>query len=218
MAVTHQSWEWSNINNVDESQNPTRTINGTPMTLTANQPYDIFTGSVGNRTTIPPASRATQFIVLEELGVTPTGGSSLQIVVNTTAYFQNPDGMVSQGVPAKAIPYPCGASPFETGSVGDTGSDISIPSFKLSPAIYIPPGQKWTIQYFTSQGIAGGAENRGGTIGSSVSYMQYDGVDAIIANKLMDMGVPINLNNVDWYRQQALVENLKSLTQTGGVA
>ena len=133
MAVTHQSWEWSNINNVDESQNPIRAINGTPMTLIANQPYDVFTGSVGNRTTIPP-------------------------------------------------------------------------------------GQKWTIQYFTSQGIAGGAENRGGTIGSSVSYMQYDGVDAIIANKLMDMGVPINLNNVDWYRQQALVENLKSLTQTGGVA
>ena len=90
MAITHQSWEWSNINNVDESQNPIRAINGTPMTLIANQPYDVFTGSVGNRTTIPPASRATQFIVLEELGVTPTGGSSLQIVVNTTSYFQNP--------------------------------------------------------------------------------------------------------------------------------
>jgi len=50
-----------------------------------------------------------------------------------------------------------------------------------------------------------------------VYYMQYDGADALIANNLMEMGVPVNLDNLDWYKQQALANNLQSLTQTGGV-
>ena len=218
MAVSYQTWEWTNI---DESQTsgPSQDIpiNGRAMTLIANQPYDLFVGTVGNQTSIPPATRATQFIVLEDLGVTPTNGSSLQVVVNTTSYFEDPDGIVSKGIPAKAIPYPCGSAPFETGSAaGNSGDAISLPSFKLNPPLYILPGQTWTMQYFTSQGILGGADNGGGTVGGMVYYMQYEGADALIANRLMEMGVPVSLNNVDWYKQQALAKNLSSLTLTGG--
>ena len=59
------------------------------------------------------------------------------------------------------------------------GNAISIPSFKLKPPIYILPGQTWTMQYFTSQGILGGGDNNGGTVGGMVYYMQYDGADAL---------------------------------------
>tara|TARA_R110000824_G_scaffold106578_6_gene251844 strand:+ start:178 stop:840 length:663 start_codon:yes stop_codon:yes gene_type:complete len=218
MAVSYQTWEWSNIEE-SETSGPSQRIpmNGRAITLVANQPYDMFVGTVGNQTSIPPATRATQFIVLEDMGVTPTNGSSLQVVVNTTSYFEDPDGAVSQGVPAKAIPYPCGATPFDTGSAASNdGSAISIPSFKLNPPLYILPGQSWTMQYFSSQGVLGGGDNGGGTVGGMIYYMQYDGVDALVANSLMEMGVPVNLDNLDWYKQQALTNNLKSLTQTGG--
>ena len=72
------------------------------------------------------------------------------------------------------------------------------------------------MQYFSSQGVLGGGDNGGGTVGGMIYYMQYDGVDALVANSLMEMGVPVNLDNLDWYKQQALTNNLKSLTQTGG--
>ena len=98
MAVSYQTWEWSNIEE-SETSGPSQRIpmNGRAITLVANQPYDMFVGTVGNQTSIPPATRATQFIVLEDMGVTPTNGSSLQVVVNTTSYFEDPDGAVSQG-------------------------------------------------------------------------------------------------------------------------
>lgn len=212
MGVTYQVWEWSNVG--QNSQN--REVNGTPQSLTANQSYDIFNGTVGNQTTIPAAAKATQFVVIEDLAVTPTNDSSIQITVNTTDYFQNPDISTTPGIPATAIPYPCGASPYSNGQ-GGTGGDISMTSFKMNPALYILPGQKWTMTYSTRQGVSGGGGNEGGSIGVMIYYMLYDGADALIANKLMEMGVPVSANNVDWYKQEALAKNLRNLTMTGGV-
>ena len=36
-------------------------------------------------------------------------------------------------------------------------------------------------------------------------------------NKLLEMGLPVNQDNVDWYKLQVMSKNLTSLTQTGGV-
>ena len=35
----------------------------------------------------------------------------------------------------------------------------------------------------------------------TVKYTLYDGPDALIANKLLELGVTVNPNNVDWYKR-----------------
>ena len=221
MAVSYQVWEWSNMGDANLNQATNRTPNGKPMPLTANQEYDIFTGSTGNAMTNPPLVRGTQFTLIEEMGVTPTQGSQVQIVVNTTSYFKNPDGVVSDGIPATAIPYPCGASVWSETTSPTTdprGTGITLPSFKLDPPLYIMPGQKWTMVYKSTQGVAGNVgDNSGGSVGCMIYYMMYDGIDALIANKLVEMALPVNLNNIDWFKQKTLAQNLKSLTMTGGI-
>jgi hypothetical protein len=37
-----------------------------------------------------------------------------------------------------------------------------------------------------------------------VKYTLYDGPDALIANKLLEMGITVNPNNVDWYKRSLL--------------
>lgn len=211
MAVTYQVWEWTNM----ATNSPERTVNDIPAAITANQEYDLFTGTVGNQTTIPPQVRANQFVVIKEMGVTPTNQSFIQVRINTTDYFQNPDLSAMKGLSANAIPYPCGASSYGNGQGGD-GSSVTIPSFKLEPALYILPGQTWTMLYSSEQGITGGAGNEGGTVGVMIYYVLYDGADALVANKLLEMGIPVTESNVDWWKQQALAANLSNLTMTGG--
>ena len=204
-----QTWEWSNLTSAGTGNSVGRQIQGSPVAIAANVPQDIFTGDVGNTITIPPYTGATQFVVIEDMAVTPTGGSSIQITVNTTDYFQNPDITKINGIPALAIPYPCGASSSNSAD----GTEILMNSFKMHPALYILPGQKWTMKFVSVEGIAGGTGNEGGAVGTMIYYTLYDGPDALIANKLLEMGVPINVDNVDWYKMQLISKN-----NVGGVA
>tara|TARA_Y100000034_G_scaffold47395_1_gene58374 strand:- start:53 stop:958 length:906 start_codon:yes stop_codon:yes gene_type:complete len=50
----------------------------------------------------------------------------------------------------------------------------------------------------------------GDAVAAFVKYTLYDGPDALIANKLLEMGVTVNPNNVDWYK--------RTLIEQGGVA
>tara|TARA_R110000851_G_scaffold161993_4_gene305722 strand:+ start:376 stop:1299 length:924 start_codon:yes stop_codon:yes gene_type:complete len=50
----------------------------------------------------------------------------------------------------------------------------------------------------------------GAAVAAFIKYTLYDGPDALIANKLLEMGVTVNPNNVDWYK--------RSLIEQGGVA
>ena len=101
MAVTYQSYEWMNTK---------RTVNAQPEAMDSNINYDIFTGTTGNSISTANLVRSTQFVVLEEVGLTPFRGANLQLVINTTSYFENPDKTVSQGIPGLASPYPVGFS------------------------------------------------------------------------------------------------------------
>ena len=38
------------------------------------------------------------------------------------------------------------------------------------------------------------------------TYSVYDGPDALIASKLVEMGYPVSMANVDWYKRQLLAE------------
>ena len=194
MAVRYITYEWASV---------ARENNATPVAVTAGKKYDIFTGGTGNGITIPPRTNSTEFIVVEDLGISPSQGGSMQLSVGTTDYFVNPDGTTPDGIPAEASPYPCGAASSDNTAAG--GNLIALaPSFKLDPPVYVLPGQKWSMVYTSSQGVSAGAGNEGGVVAASVSYTLYDGPDSLIANKLLEMGVPVSNTNVDWYKQQLL--------------
>ena len=75
------------------------------------------------------------------------------------------------------------------------------------PDVYVLPGQVWDIlvTYYLQSGVGNGA----GTASSGdyrcfTKYTLYDGPDALIANKLLEMGISINPGNVDWYKRSLL--------------
>ena len=113
----------------------------------------------------------------------------VQVRINTTDYFLDPDNVANQGIPGSASPYP-------------RSLDFQ-PSFNLYPDVYVLPGQVWDILYTAfnagSWGAATGADHYAFT-----KYTLYDGPDALIANKLLEMGISINPGNVDWYKRSLL--------------
>jgi hypothetical protein len=47
-------------------------------------------------------------------------------------------------------------------------------------------------------------------VAAFVKYTLYDGPDALIANKLLELGVTINPNNVDWYKRTLIEQQTRS--------
>ena len=161
---------------------------GTTAVVTAGRSYSIFIGSIGNNITKPAETTATQFVVIEDIGCDPTAYDAspeendgvagatgqrayVQVVINTTGYFLDPDNVGNDGVPGTAAPYPRTVA-FQ-------------PSFNLYPDVYVLPGQVWDVRYTHYQ------ENSGyGSLGlhqAFVKYTLYDGPDALIANKLLEL-------------------------------
>ena len=204
---------------------------GTNNILATNggQSISIFIGNIGNNITKPAETTATEFVVIEDIACTPSlpladvtdavattvatnyrgqleewfvGDGVLgprayvQVRINTTDYFLDPDNVANDGIPGAASPYP-------------RSLDMQ-PSFNLYPDVYVLPGQVWDVLYtFYGQVAAAAfvaadaaayrAQNRAFT-----KYTLYDGPDALIANKLLEMGISINPGNVDWYKRSLL--------------
>ena len=146
MAITYQNYEW--------------TLAGQSSTVAAD-PADfppagvetsIFVGGFGNNIEIPPFVNEDQFVVIEKFG--STGGvlaaanydlttdtllnfipnGFIQIVINTTGYYQDPQNTWQHGISGDAAPYPFGTT------------DIP-PSYVLNPPVYVLPEQTWDIRY-----------------------------------------------------------------------
>ena len=205
---------------------------GTPIQRgQAGQRISIFIGGFGNNITKPAETTATEFVVIEDIAVTPTlaiglntgaTGAGLtvrglqydeavsgvagpraytQVRINTTDYFLNPDNVPNDGIPGTASPYPRSIN-FQ-------------PSFNLYPDVYVLPGQVWDaiVTYYDANGLLA---TDGTVLGAAalnvatnqlqcfVKYTLYDGPDALIANKLLEMGISINPGNVDWYKRSLL--------------
>jgi hypothetical protein len=213
MAMRSQVYEWLNHSSAKASVGTTsttrRTSGGThPQTLESNKDYDIFIGGVGNNITKPAETSATQFVVIEDLAVSPHCGMHVQVRINTTDYFQNPDVTDQKGIPGQASPYPRGApnevkvGPTTAASYGESYTAL-LPSFTLYPDVYVLPGQTWSVIVNSSEGVAQGASDTANAtaVACFVKYTLYDGPDALIANKLLELGVTVNPNNVDWYKR-----------------
>ena len=207
MAMRRQVYEWANLGAQVRRANVSAT---SAQTVTADIALDIFIGGVGNNITKPAETTATQFVVIEDISCSPHNGGAVQVRINTTDYFQNPDVTVQNGVPGMASPYPVGA-PSTAG-----GTDNVLSSFNLYPDVYVLPGQTWSVLYTPRTTVDGFDSGSGGTttgVAAFVKYTLYDGPDALIANKLLELGVTVNPNNVDWYKR-TLIEQ----SHMGGVA
>jgi len=209
MAMRSQVYEWMSLGpNSTATGETRRSTAGVPKDVTQDKDYDIFIGGLGNNITKPAETSATQFVVIEDLAVSPHNGMHVQVRINTTDYFQNPDVTDQKGIPGLASPYPRGA-PIKAGTIIGAFSDdytACLPSFTLYPDVYVLPGQTWSVivnadTTLTNEAAAVSTTNDIGVVACFVKYTLYDGPDALIANKLLELGVTVNPNNVDWYKR-----------------
>tara|TARA_B100000683_G_scaffold215161_1_gene210431 strand:+ start:7546 stop:8196 length:651 start_codon:yes stop_codon:yes gene_type:complete len=216
MSMRSQVYEWSNL---QASPNQLRrTTADLPVAVTANREYDIFTGGLGNNITKPAETTATQFIVIEDIAASPVIQGAVQIRINTTDYFQNPDVTDMVGIPGLASPYPRGApSTIDTSvtTAGVIGNENILKSFDLYPDVYVLPGQTFQILYSSEVGTTATSTE---VVSCFLKYTLYDGPDALIANKLLELGVTINPNNVDWYKRSLIEQQQRSRAVAGGQA
>ena len=183
-----------------------RSGDSTVAIANANTETSIFIGGVGYNITKPAETTATQFVVIEDASCTPfaTGsatnnGGFTQIRINTTNYFQNPDVTQQSGIPGTASPYP-------------RGYQNILKTFDLYPDIYVLPGQVWDVIFTNGGALTATVAN---TVAVFVKYTLYDGPDALIANKLLELGITVNPNNVDWYKRTLIEQQSASM---GGMA
>ena len=210
MSMRSQIYAW----------NSQSTTGGTAVWSDANTgtAVSVFIGGFGNNITKPAETTATQFVVIEDVAVSPTaflvsgaaslgvyyrgleqGGAAvspngvygnrayIQVRINTTDYFLDPDNVGNDGIPGAASPYPRSIN-FQ-------------PCFNLYPDVYVLPGQVFdALVTFYNSGATGTTVLNSGLY-CFMKYTLYDGPDALIANKLLEMGISINPGNVDWYKR-----------------
>ena len=114
MSLRRQAYEWRNITSgtsiVSNIGHPILTydalgqVQATARQIPANIPIDIMVGGIGNNLEMPAANRAHQFIVIDNIGSYPYQ-AALNIRIDTTKYFQSPDGVPTEGMPASAMPF-----------------------------------------------------------------------------------------------------------------
>ena len=195
-------------------------VNPRATNMTAGSSTDTFSDSIGPSLTMPTAATATQFIVIEKPLCSILAQGRVKPIINTTAYNLNPDG-TSDDISAfsgLAYPFPDGAENNDAvGTAAGNAGQYTYSMNKLNQPIYILPGQTFENKFIpltavTGSSVVGGGDNLipGDSVCSFTTYSVYDGPDALIASKLVEMGYPVSMANVDWYKRQLL--------QEGGVA
>ena len=207
MSMRSQVYEWSNLAPANQTSSLRRTVDAVPVDVPTNREYDVFIGGIGNNITKPAETTATQFIVIEDIACSAYLGGALQVRINTTDYFQNPDVTDQAGVPGLASPYPRGSSDV-AGTDDLTSYTQLLKSFDLYPDVYVLPGQVFQILYSLQTPNTSGVNTT--VVAAFVKYTLYDGPDALIANKLLELGVTINPNNVDWYKRTLIEQQQRS--------
>jgi hypothetical protein len=174
---------------------------------TANGRIEIFTSLFGRIM----RTAATEFVVIEDIGCSPFVEYTvdytdiivddvdvfIQIRINTTEYFLQPDGSQSPGIPGRASPYP--------------RSNNVYPSFKLEPDVYVLPGQNWELILTKDTSTVSDLPEVPDPfpfVSAFVKYTLYDGTDAVLANQLLEMGITVRPKNIDWLKRK-LIEQEK---------
>tara|TARA_B100002019_G_scaffold255840_1_gene238825 strand:+ start:1057 stop:1851 length:795 start_codon:yes stop_codon:yes gene_type:complete len=185
--------------------------------IASNQVVDIFNGGIGNNLDIPGQLKAYQFIVLDGIAVYPETFNA-QIIVNTTRYFQDPDNVPSRlgGISGRAVPYPIGAlSSYPPNPNLAVQLQNSIKD-GLQPPIIIKPGDRWSVEvknnssssfpYGTDAQIKRGTDRK--VARCYIKYLLIDGADCIVAQRLIDAGWPLTVENLWRYKQDLIKSHL----------
>lgn len=120
----------------------------------------------------------------------------LQIRINTTMYFKDPDGVVRDGLPGTAIPYP------------KSMDYCAMFSEDEMERINILPNQTWDVRlvYYNWEAFKeGGEKGNGGALIQDgfrcfIKYTLYDGSDALIASLLLQHAIAVTPDNLNWFR------------------
>jgi hypothetical protein len=150
MSMRSQVYEWANLAPGGAGSTLSRSNSGFRSASSLRMYQPIFLSVVlGNNITKPAETTATQFIVIEDISTTPWLAGAVQVRINTTDYFQNPDVTQMNGVPGLASPYPRGCPSSLTEGAGDAAytPDNLLKSFDLYPDVYVLPGQVFQILY-----------------------------------------------------------------------
>ena len=139
MAMRSQVYEWTSLAPTSTGSNIRQSSNPNCVYIEADKSLDIFIGGKGTNITQPASTTATQFVVIEDIAASPQSGGALNVRINTTDYFQNPDVTQQDGVPGLASPYPRGSA--SDGGTSPIAGDNVLPSFALTPEVYVLPGQ-----------------------------------------------------------------------------
>ena len=91
MAMRSQVYEWANLATGTNGSSIRRVADAVPQAIAADTSIDIFIGGTGNNITKPAETTATQFVVIEDVACSAYRGGAVQVRINTTDYFQNPD-------------------------------------------------------------------------------------------------------------------------------
>ncbi len=189
----------------------------------------IFTGGKGNNIKNKAKTKEMQFIVVENFGCTPTvfypgsrngatwstsdyrggkiknslGGprAYIQFIVNTTGYFKDSDGVPRNGLPGNVAPYPL-------------TTQFSVCLERKQPPVYILPTQTWdmTITCFNDFLTDGDRTQlhctQIGQLQAFFKYTLYDGVDSIIALRLVEAAISVTPENVDMFKRNLYERNI----------
>jgi len=200
-----------------------------PSVLELGVATSVFTGGKGNNIKNNPQTKDMQLIVVEQFGCTPTvffpgiandaiwdvndyrggkvrnalGGprAYLQFFVNTTGYFKDTDGVPRNGIPGNLAPYPLSLQ-------------YDICSQRKQPPVYILPTQAWDLKITCfNDFLATGKQTQLhcesiGQLEAFFKYTLYDGVDCLIALRLLEAAIAITPENVDMFKRNLFEENL----------
>ena len=172
MSMRSQVYEWANLSTSGNFM-LRRGLNATAVAVPVDREISVFTGQYGNNITKPAETTATQFVVIEDLAASAYFGGAVQVVINTTSYFQNPDVTQQAGVPGTASPYPRGSSDVSQAANADNGVQL-LNAFELTPDVYVLPGQVWDMRYSstTTNVVGSGALNTTST-SAVAAFVKY---------------------------------------------
>jgi hypothetical protein len=213
MSLRRQAYEWRNIvpgttavvSNIGHpilTYDSAAAVEARAIQLNASVPIDIMVGDIGNNLEEPAENRATQFVIIDAIGSYPYQ-AALNIRVGTTRYFQNPDGVPIDGMPAGAMPFQPVNVPVGQQNIGFFAT--------IRPPVYVLPGQTWGIEFTPWATLNTGSPVPTSDLNIARAYVRYllvDGPDQLIAMRLLDENIPVNADNIQWYKQQLIRNRL----------
>lgn len=214
MTITYQNYLWC--------LNPARmAAQNRPLPQPGEQ-FSIFVGPYGEATlnyadrqgevlTEPNLMREDHFVVIDDFGSTAGVAANwvnngfvttnwipngfVQIAIDNVWYYQNPEDIKSWGVSGDASPFPKNIE--------------SNYGYLLEPNIYVRPFETWDIRYvmlneFPDLGAYPYVANRC-FAQVYVTYWEFSGSDSLICEKLIQLGIEVTVDNVEWFRRQLLL-------------